>query len=130
MAHALARIGLGVNIFLHGATRLPVLAQFGEMMQQRFSESILPSILVQLTSYIIVIGEVAVGLLLILGLFLRSALVAGMLLMILLLTGVGLIQDWGAAGVQMVYLGFYAVLLGTLHFNVWSLDARRGRQFV
>ncbi|AHF93285.1 DoxX family protein [Opitutaceae bacterium TAV5] len=125
LAHALARLGLGVNIALHGLVRLPKLDAFASGLREQFAQSILPGPLVYLSGCGIVIGEAVIGVLLVLGLFLRPALVAGTLLMILLITGSCLIENWGAAGIQMTYLGFYAVLLATVRHDAWSLDSRR-----
>ncbi|MDP0501207.1 MAG: DoxX family membrane protein [Verrucomicrobiota bacterium JB022] len=113
LAHSLARWGLGINIALHGYTRLPTLGSFAATMQENFAQTILPGGLVYATSYLIVLGEVLIGTLLVLGLWLRPTLIVGAAHMILLITGACLIQNWSAAGTQMVYLAFYVVLLAT-----------------
>lgn len=122
LAHALARLGLGINIFLHGAVRVPKLKAFSNGLVEQFQASILPAPLVFASGYGIVIGEVIIGAMIILGLWLKHTLAAGMLLMILLITGSCLIENWSAAGTQMVYLGFYAVLLAGLQFDAFSVD--------
>ena len=125
LAHALARLGLGVNIALHGFVRLPKLDAFSNGLREQFAQSILPGPLVYASGYGIAIGEAIIGVLLVLGFFLRPTLVAGTLLMIVLITGSCLIENWSAAGIQMTYLGFYAVLLATVRHDGWSLDAWR-----
>ncbi len=125
LAHALARIGLGVNIALHGLVRLPKLDAFAFGLRDQFAQSILPGPLVYASGYGIAIGEAVIGVLLLLGLFLRPSLVAGAGLMLVLITGSCLIENWGAAGIQMTYLGFYAVLLATARHDAWSLDRVR-----
>jgi uncharacterized membrane protein YphA (DoxX/SURF4 family) len=87
LAHGLARLGLGVNIALHGFVRLPNLSGFATDMQKQFAETFLSGPLVYATGYCLVIGEAVVGTLLVVGFWLRPALVAGSLLMILLLSG-------------------------------------------
>lgn len=129
LAYALARLGLGINIALHGLVRLPKLDAFASGLREQFAQSILPGPLVYFCGYGIAIGETAIGILLVLGLFLRPALVAGTLLMILLITGTCLIENWSAAGLQMTYLGFYAVLLATIRHDAWSLDKLRRTSF-
>jgi thiosulfate dehydrogenase (quinone) large subunit len=127
LAHGLARLALGVNIALHGYTRLPGLEGFSGGLQKQFAGTFLPGSLVYVTGYGIAIGEAVIGTLILLGLFLRPALAAGMLLMTLLLFGVCLIQKWDIAGLQMIYVGYYAILLATLQYDRYSLDAwRRG----
>lgn len=122
LAHALARIGLGVNIVLHGLTRIPKFGEFSAHLHGQFANSILPAPLVQLSAYGITATETVVGTLLVLGLFLRPALVAGSLLMIVLLFGTCLIQNFSVAGDQLVYLAFFTVLLATRKFNALCLD--------
>jgi len=122
LAHAIARIGLGINIALHGWTRIPKFKGFEASLLKDFADSPLPASLVSLSAYGIVTAESMIGTLLLLGLWQRKALLAGGLLMWTLLFGVCLVQNWGAAGVQMVYLAFFAGLLATLRHDKWSLD--------
>ena len=125
MAYALARIGLGLNIALHGLVRLPHIAGFAAGLRPEFSQTLLPAPLVELTGYGIVIGEAAIGLLVLFGLWLRPALVAGLLLMLLLEFGTCLRQEWNVAGLQLTYVAFYAVLLATARYDACSLDRAR-----
>jgi thiosulfate dehydrogenase [quinone] large subunit len=128
MAHGLARFGLGVNIAIHGFVRLPKLASFAGGMEKEFAKTVLPGVFVYATGCGIAIGETIIGSLLVLGLFLRPTLVAGMLLMILLLAGVCLLEKWDVAGMQLIYLGFYAALLATAQWDRYSADAWRRRK--
>ncbi len=125
LAHALARIGLGVNIMLQGLVRLPKIAAFAEGVETQFADGPLPAPLVNLAAHVIVVAGASLGLLLVAGWFLRPALVGGMLLIILLLFGTSLIENWSGAGIQMVYLGFHALLLATLRYDRFSADAAR-----
>lgn len=127
MAHALARICLGLNIFLHGLVRIPHFGQFSGKLQHQFAATFLPAAVVQASAYVIVGGETLIGLLVLLGLGLRGALIAGTLLMILLQLGTALVQDWGAASQQLIYVAFYVVLLATIGFDSCSLDRLRAR---
>jgi len=128
IAHGLARLGLGVNIALHGFVRLPKLAAFAGGMEKEFAKTFLPGSLVHALAYGIAFGEAAIGTLLILGLLLRPTLIAGTLLMILLLSGVCLLEKWDVAGMQLTYLGIYTVLLVTASWDRFSVDGmlRRG----
>jgi len=122
LAHGLARLGLGVDIALHGLVRLPKLASFAGGMEKEFAKTVLPGLLVYATGCGIAVGEAIVGSLLVAGLFLRPTLVAGMLLMILLLFGVSLLEKWDVAGMQLTYLAFYAALLATASWDRFSVD--------
>lgn len=126
-AHALARICLGLNIFLHGVVRIPHFDAFSGKLQHQFAATFLPSGLIQASAYVIVGGETLIGLLVLLGLGLRGALIAGTLLMILLQFGTALVQDWTVATQQLIYVAFYVVLLATLRHDTCSLDRLRAR---
>ena len=128
LAHGLARLGLGVNIAMHGFVRLPKLASFAAGMEKEFAKTVLPGSLVYAMGCGIGVCEAIVGSLLVLGLFLRPTLVAGMLLMILLLFGVCLLENWNVAGLQLTYIGFYAALLATASCDRYSVDAWRRRK--
>jgi len=125
LAHALARIGLGLNIALHGLTRLPHIGTFAAGLVPEFSQTFLPGPLVEATGYGIVVGETVVGLLVLFGLWLRPALVAGLLLMLLLQFGTCLRQEWATAGLQLPYIAYYAVLLATIRYDCLSVDQAR-----
>jgi thiosulfate dehydrogenase (quinone) large subunit len=125
LAVALARVGLGVNIALHGWTRVFKFHEFSAHIEKQFANSMLPQPLVDASAYGIVGCECIVGLLLLVGLALRFALCAGSLLMIVLLFGTCLIQDWSAAGDQLIYLAYYAALVALRGLDRWSLDRLR-----
>ena len=122
LAHGLARLGLGMAIALHGFVRLPDLSGFATGMQQQFAQTVLPGSLVYATGYCIAIGEAIVGTLLVLGLWLGPALTAGSLLMILLLIGTCLLQNWSVAGLQLGYLAFYVAPLASSNCDRFSID--------
>lgn len=121
----MARLGLGINIALHGWTRIPRFAEFSGKLHEQFSGTFLPGELLRYTACGIVTAESILGFLLLLGLFLRPALIAGQGLMCVLLFGACLTQNWSVAGDQLIYLGFFAVLLATRSQAVISLDQFR-----
>jgi thiosulfate dehydrogenase [quinone] large subunit len=124
MAHLLARLALGLNIAMHGLTRIPRFDDFKGYLTKEFAGSPLPEGLIVPSAIGIVAAESVIGVLLLLGLFQRQALIAGGALMLALLFGVCLIWNWGAAGSQMVYVLYFVGLLATLKYDKWSLDAR------
>ena len=127
LAHGLARVGLGLNIAMHGYGRLPNLAGFANGMVKQFAGTLLPGH-VYITGFGIAIGEAVVGTLVFLGLCCRPALVIGTLLMMLLIFGSTLIQQWEIVSVQMIYVAFYAGLLATARYDRFSLDELRQRR--
>jgi thiosulfate dehydrogenase [quinone] large subunit len=69
--------------------------------------------------------EAALGLLLLLGLATRYALIAASLTILALTFGSTLRQDWSSAGFQLIYAAIYAALLAFRRENVYSLDGMR-----
>ena len=127
-AHALARVCLGVNILLHGLTRIPHLGGFEAKLEKQFAQTFLPGSLVHAMGIVIVFGETIIGACVLVGFSLRAALVAGTVLMIFLQFGTALLQDWQTAGLQLPYVAFYVVLLATVRFDGYSVDGWRRRR--
>ena len=94
LAHGLARVALGLNIAVHGYSRLPNLAGFANGMVKQFAATFLPAPLVYITGLGIPIGEALIGTFLFFGLLCRPTLVIGTLLMLLLIFGSSLTQQW------------------------------------
>lgn len=118
----LLRLGIALSLFGHGLVRLPKLPGFSQWMTGQFSKSMLPQALVLPFSYALPIAEFVIGLLLLVGLFTRFALSAGALLMLMLIFGTTLIEDWGALPSQLIHLFFLAVLLSYLPLNSYAAD--------
>src|SRR5438552_15052475 len=75
LAHGLLRLGLGVNILMHGVSRLPDLAGFTHRLEQTMSSTWLPLPLVAATGYTLPFAELILGGLLTIGFSLRPTLV-------------------------------------------------------
>lgn len=125
LAHALTRLGLGINIVMHGFARLPNLPGFTAYLEKAFAGSVLPPSLVHFSAYGIVTAECIIGFLLLVGWQLRAALVAGSMLIFGLTFGMCLIQNWDVAGSQLIYLVIFTGLLATRRYDWFSLDSRR-----
>ncbi|RAJ00430.1 thiosulfate dehydrogenase [quinone] large subunit [Chitinophaga skermanii] len=119
----LLRLAIGASMLGHGVVRLPKLAAFSNWMVTSFQQSMLPKALVLPFSYVLPIAEFLVGLLVVLGLFTKSALVAGGVVMILLIAGTTLIENWEALGSQLIHVAFFAILVQYVQTaNLYSLD--------
>jgi thiosulfate dehydrogenase (quinone) large subunit len=130
VAYLLLRATLGVNICLHGVARiLSGQAHFVSALMEQFHAAPLPHSLVVAFGYALPWAEAAIGLLVLIGLFTRAALILGALLILALTFGSSLLQDWQIVGVQLIYAVVYAILLASLDSNRFSLDAllHRGR---
>ncbi|HAN45258.1 MAG TPA: DoxX family protein [Cyanobacteria bacterium UBA8156] len=122
LAYFWLRIIVGVNYFNHGFVRLGNLTGFADAMAERFKDTFLPSGLVWITGLAVSPVELVVGLLITVGWFTRSALVATFALMLVLMYGVTLLQDWDTASSQLVYDLILFVLLAGLGYNRWAID--------
>lgn len=125
LAYGVLRGAFGVNIFMHGAARLGSLSGFVDGVTAGFAETILPPELVRLFAWTIVPAELLIGLAILIGFKTRSALLGGSLLLLMLTIGVTLQQRWDTAGLQVTYFIVYALLIGGLGFNRWSVDQWR-----
>ena len=123
IAYAMLRGVAGVNLLMHGVSRLLAgTSGFTEHLSQQFAHSPLPPDLIHLFGNMLPMVEGTIGLLLLIGLKTRWALIAASLLMMMLTFGSALVQDWSAAGTQLVYALIFSILLFMRRFNSWSLD--------
>jgi thiosulfate dehydrogenase [quinone] large subunit len=97
-------------------------------MVKQFAATFLPSPLVYITGFGIVIREAVIGTLLVFGLLLRPTLVIAILFMLLLIFGSTLIEQWEIVSVQMITVAYYVGLLATVRYDRFSLDGLRQRQ--
>ncbi|MBS1563710.1 MAG: DoxX family membrane protein [Bacteroidetes bacterium] len=118
----LLRLAIGASMFGHGLVRLQKLPAFTAHMVQSFEKSIIPPVLVSAFGYTLPVAEFVIGLLLLLGLFTRYALIAGIVVMILLVFGSTTVENWEVLTSQFVHIAFFAVLLQYLPDNNRALD--------
>jgi thiosulfate dehydrogenase [quinone] large subunit len=71
--------------------------------------------------------ETVLGLLLVIGLATRFSLIAGGLVIMCLVIGTNLAQDWLVSGLQLIYAFLYYYLLVHLDQNRFSIDGLRQR---
>lgn len=122
LAYVLLRILFGIGFFNIGLGKIGGIGGFANAMAEQFKDTFLPAPLVQATAAIVPPLELAIGILLILGLFTRGALVAGFILMMILQAGVTLLKDWNTASNQLIYCIIFFLLLAGAGFNAFSLD--------
>lgn len=121
-AYLTARLCVGVSMLAHGLVRLPKLSGFSHWMVGQFAHSILPETLVRPFSYALPFAELVTGVLLIAGLFTRQGLVLGCGIMMVLIFGSGMIEDWNAIPSQLIHAAFFSVLLASISYNEYSAD--------
>ncbi|MEC5147393.1 DoxX family membrane protein [Chitinophaga sp. 212800010-3] len=118
----LLRLAVAASMFGHGLVRLPKLNGFSAWMMKSFEKSMLPDLLIKPFSYVLPIAEFAIGLLLIAGLFTRISLVAGAAVMIILVFGSAMIENWDAIPSQLIHAAFFGMLLVFIRYNTIAVD--------
>ncbi|HHP7244635.1 MAG TPA: DoxX family protein [Elainellaceae cyanobacterium] len=122
IAYTLLRIVIGVNYFNHGFTRLGNIPGFANSMVGLFQDTFVPEALVRAPATLVPIIEFIVGILITLGLATQAALVTTFGLMIVLMYGVTLLQNWDSASSQLIYCLVLFLLIAGNSFNTISLD--------
>lgn len=125
LAYLILRLTMGVNMFTHGVARLLDIDKFNGWLISQFSNTILPEFIVSISSYVIPFVELIIGVLLILGLFTSRALLVGAFLIVALVFGSGLQENWNVMSSQMIYAIFFFILSYLIELNRFSLDIIR-----
>jgi len=114
LAQLVIRVGLGINMLMHGLVRIPKLTTFVAKTGAGFSNTILPPLLTNAFLYTLPFLELACGILILIGgQFIRWGYALGGAIIGLLLFGTTLKEDWGGAANQMIYvIAFYMALRG------------------
>jgi thiosulfate dehydrogenase [quinone] large subunit len=113
-AYLFLRVVTGLNFFGHGFARIFTgshLSGFAQGMVKNMASSPLPPALTLATGYIVPCVELLLGVLLLLGIATRFALTLALMLMMVLMFGVTMKQDWATAGSQLLYGLILAILL-------------------
>jgi thiosulfate dehydrogenase [quinone] large subunit len=128
LAYALLRLVVGVNLMMHGVSRtIAGSGEFAAKLVMQFEHAPLPAWSVWAFGLALPSIEGILGLLLLVGLRTRAALISASLLIVVLTFGSALLQDWAAAGIQLTYAVVYAALLFLRRYNGWSVDAWMAR---
>jgi len=130
IAYTILRLSFGANIMLHGLSRiLNARPAFLAYLTHYFEHAhLIPAGMLPIFGAVLPWVETTLGLLLMLGLFSRFTLIAGGLVMLVLVTGTNLAQDWLVSGLQLIYCFLYYYLLVHIRENRWSVDAMMGKR--
>jgi thiosulfate dehydrogenase [quinone] large subunit len=124
IAYAILRLTLGMNIGLRGLVRIGHgQAAFAQGIVKQMETTILPASLVYAFAASLIWVETGVGILLILGLQTRLALIVGGLMMTALTFGTMQIENFQNAWLQLTYALVFFVVLACRSWNLISLDA-------
>jgi thiosulfate dehydrogenase [quinone] large subunit len=126
LGYALLRLVLGINIAIHGISRiLSGASAFAESLVPQFTKTPLPPWSVYSFGIALPWAEALVGLLLLVGFASRYTYIAGALMIAALTFGSALRQDWQAVGLQLIYSVVYSILLAFREYNRFSIDEYR-----
>jgi thiosulfate dehydrogenase [quinone] large subunit len=128
LAYLFLRLTLGINILMHGLARiLSGLVPFANGMVKQFEGTSIPPAFVHAFAIALPWSELFIGLLILIGLWTRTALALGALEIVVLTFGISFTQNWSVAGLQLIYAIVYAILLAFGEYNRWSIDGWRDR---
>lgn len=123
-AYALLRFTLGLNICLHGIVRwIAGSGDFAQSLVTMFQKTPLPAWSVYGFGVALPNMEALIGAAVAIGLRTRVALFAGTVLMLALMFGTTLRQDWATAGIQLNYSFIYCLLLAGIRFDHHGADS-------
>ncbi|WP_239014552.1 DoxX family protein [Archangium violaceum] len=128
LGHLVLRLVLGINIAMHGLTRVGDPAGFAQGIVNGFAQTPLPVWSVRLFGLVLPFLELVTGVGMLLGWRLRAFLLLGGVTIAALTFGTCLRQQWETAGLQLFYALAYAWLLhhaAEARFTVDSWLARR-----
>lgn len=123
-AYVFLRFTLGLNICLHGVVRwIKGLHSFAESLVPLFAKTPLPPWSVFDFGYVLPSLEALVGAAVLVGLQTRRALQAGSILMLVLMFGSSLREDWSTVGIQLTYSVVYCILIAGARFDGFGIDS-------
>ena len=128
LAYGLLRLIFGINIMLHGVTRLlaPQGAFLAYLTHYFEKTPLMPKEILPAFAIILPWCEAIFGALVLVGVATRFALIAGALVLAALAFGTNLAQDWNIAGLQLIYAFIYYYLLAHRErLNEISIDGWR-----
>lgn len=123
IAYALLRMVVGTNLMMHGVGRmLAGTGKFAAKLVGQFAQAPLPTWSIWGFGLMLPTLEGVLGLLLLIGLRTRAALIASSFLILVLTFGSALVQDWPAAGTQLLYALVYSLLIFLHRYDGWAAD--------
>lgn len=128
LAYGLLRFIFGINIMLHGVTRLlaPQGAFLAYLTHYFEKTPLMPAWMLPPFAVVLPWAEAIFGALLLVGFASRIAMIGGALTLAALAFGTNLAQDWNIAGLQLIYAVIYYILLAKREeLNKLSIDGWR-----
>lgn len=130
LACLMLRLAIGMAFLMHGIARIFLIGdgRFAAGIVRQMARTPLPPGLVHLYAAVLPFGELTISLLLLVGLWTRWIPVLGVLLMLSLIFGSGLNNDWNGVMTQLVYAIVLFLLLFFRLYNAFSIDGWLSRR--
>jgi thiosulfate dehydrogenase (quinone) large subunit len=123
LAYTVLRLALGLDILMHGLSRfIAGLDRFAISTINEFAHTVLPPALVTPMVYAIPFVETVAGSMIFVGFKTRYALLLNALLMLVLIFGTAIRQDWNVLSQQIPYPIIIFLLLLFRRFDHVSVD--------
>jgi len=124
LAYAIFRLTFGVNIAFRGVVRIFVngLDAFSQGLVKQFEMTWIPASMISAFGHVVPLIETTIGIMLIVGLGTRWALIIGGLMMTSLTFGTMFLQNFDLAWLQLTYAIAFFLLLAARSWNVISVD--------
>ncbi|MBC75999.1 MAG: DoxX family protein [Halobacteriovoraceae bacterium] len=125
--YALFRAVMGVNMLIHGAGRLfGDYSGFISKMSGMFDNTFIPELFVKAGAHLISPIELIFGIMLLVGFKTRLSILILNFNMLMLISGVCILQKWELAGLQMAYVLYLFFLGNFINLNKVSVDEMLG----
>ncbi|MGV8092279.1 MAG: DoxX family membrane protein [Mangrovibacterium sp.] len=124
ITYLFARSLIGMSMFGHGFVRVFDLTGFADKMTKGFEDTLLPEALIYPFMIGLPVLELVVGVLLLVGAKTKWVTITGLVIMLALIFGSSMQQNWGAVPVQMFHGVLMLGVLIFLPYNKYSLDKR------
>jgi thiosulfate dehydrogenase [quinone] large subunit len=114
---------MGINMTIHGGVRIfGEYKQFITKMENMFEPTLIPDLFITIGANLISPIEFIFGLMLIIGFRTKESILFLTINMMLLISGVCILQKWDLAGMQMSYVLYLFFLGNYIENNDFSLD--------
>lgn len=117
------RSAMGINLIFHAVNRFYYGADgFSAWMTDSFKETFFPAQSVYIFSSALPYAEALIGTGLLIGFKTGLGLISGSLLMVLLIAGSCMINQWDWVTYQLIYLICFYLMLKDIDSNIYSVD--------
>jgi len=127
VAYAIVRVAFGLAMFMHGLARfIAGIEKYATPTIAGFANVALPHGLVVFSVYAIPCAELLIGMFVLFGFLTRLGIMGSALLMLVLIFGTAMEQNWAVLAIQLNYVLVIALLYLGLDLNTFCVDSYLG----